>query len=525
MKYFVKSGITLTFLLFAFEIARAQEIARGYVYQDLNANGQKEAKEPGIPNVLVSNGQTVSTTDSNGWYELPIVEGMGIFVIKPSGFSVPLNANQLPQYYHWHKPHGSPITAVPGILPTGNLPDTLNFALRAQVEADKFEVLLFGDPQARGIKEVNYVSHDVVEECIGTTAALGITLGDIVADDPALFEEVSQSISQIGIPWYYVFGNHDHNRDVTEDKHRDGTFNRIFGPSTYAFEYAQVSFIILRDIHYSEDGKYSSRFSEEQLGFVKSYLNQVPEEKLVVVVQHAPLIRTEGRETLYRLLEKRPHTLSISGHTHTMNHIFVDEEMGWKGSTPHHHFINATVSGSWWCGLKDETGIPHATMNDGAPNGYTMLSLDGAEYNLTFKAARRPADYQMNIYLEDDIAIDDLEDTKVIVNVFSGSQRSTVEMKVAGSEKWIPLDFTPMPDPYNKWMHSLSPFLDGRLEDGSRIDEPLGYKMDKPRSSSHIWSATLPTDLAPGTHYILVRTTDMFGREWTGNRIFRVRTD
>jgi hypothetical protein len=63
------------------------------------------------------------------------------------------------------------------------------------------------------IKEVNYVSHDVVEECIGTTAVFGVTLGDIVADDPALFEEVSQSIAQIGIPWNYVFGNHDHNRD------------------------------------------------------------------------------------------------------------------------------------------------------------------------------------------------------------------------------------------------------------------------------------------------------------------------
>ncbi|HSI76546.1 MAG TPA: calcineurin-like phosphoesterase C-terminal domain-containing protein [Lunatimonas sp.] len=519
---YIKIGIVFLLLL-NFPIAtHAQETARGFVYQDLNKNGQKDSQEPGLPNVLVSNGQDVVATDANGRYELPISEGMGIFVIKPSGFSVPLNSHHLPQYYHWHNPKGTPATSVPSVAPTGVLPDQLNFALREQVEDDKFDVLLFGDPQARGIKEVNYVSHDVVEECIGTPAVFGITLGDIVADDPALFEEVSQSIAQIGIPWHYVFGNHDHNRDVTEDHDRDGTFKRIFGPSTYAFEYGQVSFIVLRDIHYSEDGRYSSRFTDEQLGFVQEYLDLVPEEKLVIVVQHAPLIRTEGRETLYRLLEKRPHTLSISGHTHTMNHIFVDEEMGWNGSTQHHHFINATVSGSWWCGLKDETGIPHATMNDGAPNGYTILSLDGAAYQLTFKAARRPADYQLNVYLKDDIARDSLANTPVIVNVFSGSQRSTVEMKVAGSEKWIPLDFTPMPDPYNEWMHSLSPYLDGRLEDGSRIDEPLGYKMDKPRSTSHIWSASLPAELTPGTHHILVRTTDMFGRVWTGKRIFRV---
>lgn len=520
---YIKIGAAFL-LLFNFPLAsHGQEIARGYVYHDLNENGKKDNREPGLQNVLVSNGLDVVQTDEKGLYELPISEGKGIFVIKPSGFAVPLNANQLPQNYYWHKPQGSPITEVPSIHPTGVLPDKLNFALRAQVEDDKFDVLLFGDPQARGIKEVNYVSHDVVEECIGTNAALGITLGDIVADDPALFEEVSQSIAQIGIPWYYVFGNHDHNRDVTEDKDRDGTFKRIFGPSTYAFEYGQVSFIILRDIHYSEDGRYSSRFTEEQLAFAQGYLDHVPEEKLVVVVQHAPLIRTEGRESLYRLLEKRPHTLSISGHTHTMNHIFVDEDMGWNGSKPHHHFINATVSGSWWCGLKDETGIPHATMNDGAPNGYTILNLDGSNYQLTFKAARRPVDYQLNIYLKDDVPQDNFGNTKVIVNVFSGSQRSIVEMKVAGREEWIPLDFTPMPDPYNEWMHSLSPFLDGRLEDGSRVDEALGYKMDKPHNSSHIWSANLPADLTTGTHHIMVRTTDMFGREWTGKRIFRVR--
>ncbi len=522
MKFFINSGLTFALMLSIFEVAIAQDAVSGYVYQDLNGNNIKDSHEPTLPNILVSNGLDVVATDGSGRYKLPISEGMGIFVIKPSGFAVPLNSHHLPQYYRWHKPQGSPITAVPGVAPTGRLPDLLNFALEAQVEDDKFDVLLFGDPQARGIKEVNYVSHDVVEECIGTTAALGITLGDIVADDPALFEEVSQSISQIGIPWYYVFGNHDHNRDVTDDVHRDETFRRIFGPSTYAFEYAQVSFIILRDIHYSEDGRYTSKFTDEQIDFVQEYLNQVPAKKLVVVVQHAPLILTEGREHLYRLLEKRPHTLSISGHTHTMNHVFVDGEMGWKGSSPHHHFINATVSGSWWCGLKDETGIPHATMNDGAPNGYTILSLDGAAYQLTFKAARRPADYQLNIYLADDIPQDSLESTRVIVNVFAGSQRSTVEMKVAGREEWLPLDFTPMPDPNNVWMHSLSPFLDVRLEDDRRSDEALGYKMDLPRHSSHIWSTRLPADLSPGTHHLLVRTTDMFGREWTGRRIFRV---
>lgn len=500
-----------------------QEIARGYVYHDLNKNGKKDTTDPGLENLLVSNGEMVVPTDKSGYWELPVKEGTGIFVIKPSGYVIPLNDQLLPQYYYWYLPNGSPKTEVPGIKPTGSLPESIDFPLYKQQEDRRFEILLFGDPQARGLKEVNYISHDVVEECIGSTAKFGITLGDIVADDPALFMEVSESISQIGIPWYYVFGNHDHNRDVLEDHHRDATFKRFFGPSTYAFEYGEVAFIILRDIHYSEDGKYISSYTDEQLSFVSDYLVHLPEEKLVVLVQHAPIIRTEGRDQMYRLLEKRVNSISISGHTHTMNHIFIDEKMGWNGPVPHHHFINATVSGSWWCGLKDETGIPHATMNDGAPNGYSIISFDGTDYSIRFKAARRPENYQMNIHLADDINRENLDKAQVIVNVFSGSERSKVEMKIGGQTNWIPLAFTPMPDPYNAWMHSLSPFLDLKLEDDSRTDEALGWKMDPPRVSQHIWSGGLPSDLAPGTYHLQIRTKDMFGQEWTAFRIFRIR--
>jgi hypothetical protein len=79
-----------------------------------------------------------------------------------------------------------------------------------------------------------------------------------------------------------------------------------------------------------------------------------------------------------------------------------------------------------------------------------------------------------------------------------------------------------MPDPYNEWMYGLSPFLEGEMADGRKVDEALGYKMDDPRNSSHIWTASLPADLKVGTHHVLVRTIDMFGREWTGKRIFRV---
>ena len=40
--------------------------------------------------------------------------------------------------------------------------------------------------------------------------------------------------------------------------------------------------------------------------------------------------------------------------------------------------------------------------------------------------------------------------------------------------------------------------------------------------SSHLWSADLPDDLAPGTYTLSVRATDEFGREHHGHSILEI---
>lgn len=517
-----KQILTVFFLLLVLPMASAQKMASGTVFHDLNKNGIKNKGEPPIGRVCVSNGREVVLTDREGRWKLPVGEDTGFFVIKPSGFRPPVNAGMIPQHYYLHKPKGSPPMQVAGVAPTGPLPKSVDFPLWEQKEEEEFSVLLFADTQARGIQEVNYITHDVVEECLGTEAAFGISLGDIVADDPALFAEISGSIAQIGIPWYNIFGNHDFNREASSDQYSDETFERFFGPATFAYEYGKVAFIGLKNIYFNPDGKYKSHFTEQQIDFVRNYLAQVPEDKLVVVLLHAPIISSENREELFRVLENRPFAFSIAGHTHKMAHVFADEKHGWRGSKPHHHFINATVSGSWWCGMKDELGIPHATMNDGAPNGYSILTFNGNQYDIRFKAARRPAAYQMNIFFPDDLAQTALDTAKVTVNVFAGSSRSKVEMQLKGRKEWIPLQHTPMPDPGNLAMYQLSPYLDASVDE-VKLDKVFGWKMDPPSVSTHIWQGKLPVDLPPGTHQFIVRTTDMFGKTWTAHRIFRVQ--
>lgn len=53
-------------------ILSAQNIAKGYVFEDKNNNGIKDTGESGIPNIAVSNGIQVVLTDNKGAYQLPV---------------------------------------------------------------------------------------------------------------------------------------------------------------------------------------------------------------------------------------------------------------------------------------------------------------------------------------------------------------------------------------------------------------------------------------------------------------------
>lgn len=504
--------VIILFLLFlaisSINVWAKETVVKGVVFLDANNNNILDRGEKGIENVSVSNGKDVIQTNKNGEWQLKVEESYNVFVVKPSGYAVPLNNKFIPQ--HSFKNSGE-----------GSESGTINFSLVPQIENKKFKVLFFGDTQARGTKEVDYIYRDVVDELIGTDAAFGISLGDNVADDPFLMDEISEGIAQIGIPWYNTFGNHDSDRDVNSNEKRDDTFERLFGPSTYAFEYGNVSFIALNNIYFKSSGKYHPHFTEKQLSFVENYLDNVPKNKLVVLYMHAPIVACDNRESIYKIIEKREHCFSISGHLHEQINLFLNKEMGWNGKSEHHHLINSTVCGSWWCGALDELGIPHATMNDGAPNGYSEITFDGNTYDIHFKAARKPDNYQMNIYLPNEMTISALATTEVLVNVFAGSEHSKVEMQINRSGDWIEMEATKTIDPECLRMHNLSPLLKEEVN-GETLDETFGYTMDYPSISHHMWKAKLPQNINNGTHTVTVRTTDMYSKTWESHRVFRV---
>jgi hypothetical protein len=519
--FFVLGPLCLLTSLLSAQQSDPEQVAKGIVYLDQNNNRKFDGEDEPVAGVKVSNGRNITTTDKEGRYELPVDDDDILFVIKPRNMRTPLSDHKLPLFYYVHKPQGSPELGFAGVKPTGPLPESVDFPLYKQDEPEQFRAILFGDPQPRDQKEVDYIAHDVVEELIGTDASFGVTLGDIMFDDLKLFEPLNKTIALIGIPWYNVIGNHDINFDAKHDQHSDETFERIYGPSYYSFEYGQVHFIVLDDVEWyiPEDGgkgTYRGGLGKEQMEFLRQDLAMIPEDQLVVLMMHIPLTDVHDRQDLYRLIEKRPFCISISGHEHYHEHRFIKKEDGWMGAEPHHHIVNVTVSGSWWSGAPDERGIPHTMMRDGAPNGYSILSFDGTKYKLDFKAAGRPASYQLRIHAPEVVSTDQLAETIVFVNAFNGSARSKVEMQI-GTGDWHALEHSNQVDPkYQAVFDAEAAILK---------DSPLWRKLSKPTPSSHLWKASLPDGTPVGTHLLRVRTTDMHGRKYTAQRVIRVVDD
>lgn len=498
----------------------AAETARGVVFEDRNGNGRRDDGEPGLPGVRVSNQREVAVTDRSGRWELPSGDDVVFFVIKPRGYTPPLNAHRLPQFYYVHRPAGSPSNLkFPGVAPTGPLPASIDFPLRRQKEPGTFKAIFMGDTQPRDVREVGYFKDSVVPELVGTDAAFGVTLGDVVFDDLNVFEPHNAAVALIGIPWWNVIGNHDHNYDVPNDREADETFTRIFGPNYYSFDHGPVHFIALDDVAWGGakpegSGSYTAGLDARQLEFVKNDLALVPDRQLVVLMMHIPLNDIGNRGELYRLIEKRRYALSISGHTHWHEHRFITTADGWRGREPHHHIVTVTACGSWWTGAPNAAGVPHATMRDGAPNGYAIVSFDGTRAKLTYKAAGRPADEQMNIMAPEGWSAADPRAEWLYVNVYDGSERSKVEFRVGGKGRWQSMSKTLEFDP--------SFVARKAAEEANPPAIPPYRKMGDPMRSPHLWKGELPR-LDAGNHEVEVRTRDLHGRVFRQTATWRVR--
>lgn len=558
--------------------AAAADAVTGKVFWDRNQNGIQETWEPGIPKVCVSNGKEVTQTDNHGNYELPAYDDMVVFVVKPSGWMTPVDENNLPQFSYVHKPAGSPdeIQRFRGIEPTGLLPNMVNFPLYRVGKESDFKAIITGDTQVYNDREINFLRDSLVKEVQGTKASFCISMGDNVGDDLSLYPRYLEVMSKMGIPVYYVPGNHDLDYDATSDEDSYDTMKSYMGATYYSFNYGDVHFVILDSVEYPSESSssYNGKISDTEMEWLANDLAYVPMDKLIVLNMHIPIVsdldrgndqhQVDNREDLYALLDGRK-VVSLGGHTHTLSHFKAGDELeGWGQQTPFDQIIVGAACGSWWSGDLDDTGVPVSYMRDGVPRGHMIFAFSGNDYEDVYKAGAKAYDKQIHMaFLTDDfqswydrraagedvtskdlenrniISSDQLSTTKLVANVWSANKEDKVvcvfdkDRRTAVTAEYSEDIMDPYALPLEMYVLRGVPgfSLFGKNWDGSFTGTEYGpgqavdlgeWLHTTPGRSTHLFQCNVPEDLDVGAHSVEVITRNTSGKVFREKLVFEV---
>lgn len=106
-----------------------QDVLDGVVFDDRDRDCQHDENESGIAGVEVSNGSETVTTDEQGRYEIAVRDGQTVFVAAPDTWQAPVDDEGAVQLSYPHSPDGAAESEQGDHLPTGPLPDAVDFPL------------------------------------------------------------------------------------------------------------------------------------------------------------------------------------------------------------------------------------------------------------------------------------------------------------------------------------------------------------------------------------------------------------
>ena len=469
----------------------------GVVFDDRNGNGVRDAGEPGLLAVEVSNGVDVVLTDANGAYSIADRPGSMIFVIKPRGWRPPVDDANLPLFYSRHGGANA------------------DFPLVRSEEPDDLRAMVLTDPQPSSAAEVDYLARGLVAGAgHRPDMAFGVTLGDVVYDRPDLFGAVNAVLARIGVPWYSLPGNHDLALGTPDERAAVGPFESVYGPSTYAFHAGPALFVALDDVRPLGGPRYVGGLRNDQFEFLANLLRGAGPREWVVLMMHIPLFSPDpsGAETfrradrlrLFGVLGNRERVLILSGHTHYQRHVMHGPQDGWTGPGGLHEYNVAAACGGFWGGPRDSGGIPAATMWDGTPPGYAVIGFAGDRVSLDYVPAQGPADHQMALHAPRAVAPGQGY-VSFYANVFNGHDGWSVEARV-DERAWNSVPRVLGWDPS---------YAAEFIAQDSTSHPAAGPRLPDPAICYHLWRGPVPADLHVGAHTLHVRATDPEGRVYS----------
>ncbi|MDQ4024735.1 MAG: metallophosphoesterase, partial [Actinomycetota bacterium] len=375
--------------------SEGEPLLSGTVFVDADRDGTQDRRERGVAGVLVSNGRDVVKTDRQGRYTVAAFENSTITMTQPAGYQVPVDDDNVAQFFYHHLPQGSPELRYGGLEPTGPLPSAVNFPLvKSRATADRDQnCVIAGDLQTYNTAEVGYARDGAIKDLAGRDDFPGcgvLFIGDVVGDDLSLYSHVRDLVGQIDAPIRFLPGNHDLDFDAETAEHSFDTFRAQLAPEYFSYDVGQVHVVALNTVRYpctpdvdNADGKhpecnnpegqprYNGRLSDNQLAWLEADLAQVPENKLVLLAAHIPLLtfadegsyihQVDQVEQVYDIVGDRP-AVAVAGHTHSIENLSPgDTFKGWVDNfgideLPFRHITSGAISGDWYSGALTPEG-------------------------------------------------------------------------------------------------------------------------------------------------------------------------
>ncbi|MCT4586911.1 MAG: PQQ-binding-like beta-propeller repeat protein [Carboxylicivirga sp.] len=247
----MKNVLLITFLGFHF-LANAQ--LKGFVFNDINNNGKKDANEAGVAGATVSDGYHVVKTDKKGFFKLPGWDKQRFVTLYPSA------------YFQCRKR----FIAIEGET------KTYNFAVTNQKRKENVRFVQISDTET--FEQRDWVDNLKKYAKVHQPDFI-VHTGDICYETGMNWHAQNLMSVHMGVPVYYCLGNHD----LIKGEYGEEHFEKCFGPAWYAFEEGSALFVVTPMM----GGDYKPGFTEEEIGaWLQNLLDAYPKNQPKVFFNH-----------------------------------------------------------------------------------------------------------------------------------------------------------------------------------------------------------------------------------------------
>lgn len=227
-----------------------------------------------------------------------------------------------------------------------------------------------------------------------------IELGDLVYNFMTAYDDYMDITAGLKCPTFNVMGNHDYDQTTMYDSELGAVyFETYVGPQNYSFNIGKIHYVILNDIVYSRASAkdtYRSGLEEQALKWLEGDLAFVPHDTPLVVCAHSQMFKKRSSHSSHNLnyaiykelISRYSKVYSWAGHNHENYYYdYAGKELGLD------NISCITVSRS--------TGALRLNKylnNDGTPQGYMVMEVDGDSFRWYYKSVGRNGNWQMKVY-------------------------------------------------------------------------------------------------------------------------------